>query len=199
MKFEREVEVPDEPKSLKFPSSCPSVPFWRGRPAGRRQQPFRDVRAIDWFYDDVMYAYEKGLVSGTAHDKFSPQASFTRGSCSRFSRGNGVNTNGTPWYQAGCDWAAKPACPTAGTEQAISREEFAQILYRYAQYRGSHALAGNDLTGFTDAASISSDALPAMQWAVAQAIIRGDSFRLNPQSGATRASACAMLHRFFVT
>ena len=61
------------------------------------------------------------------------------------------------------------------------------------------ALAGNDLSSFTDAASISSDALPAMQWAVAQAIIRGDSFRLNPQSGATRASACAMLHRFFVT
>ena len=61
------------------------------------------------------------------------------------------------------------------------------------------ALAGNDLTGFTDAASISSDALTAMQWAVAQAIIRGDSFQLNPQSGATRASACAMLHRFFVT
>lgn len=61
------------------------------------------------------------------------------------------------------------------------------------------ALAGNDLTGFTDAASISSDALPAMQWAVAQVIIRGDSFRLNPQSGATRASACAMLHRFFAT
>lgn len=83
--------------------------------------------------------------------------------------------------------------------EAISREEFAQILYRYAQYRGSHTLAGNDLTGFTDAASVSPDALPAMQWAVAQAIIRGDSFRLNPQSGATRASACAMLHRFFVT
>ena len=61
------------------------------------------------------------------------------------------------------------------------------------------ALAGNDLSSFTDAASVSPDALPAMQWAVAQAIIRGDSFRLNPQSGATRASACAMLHRFFVT
>ena len=60
-------------------------------------------------------------------------------------------------------------------------------------------LAGNDLSNFTDAASVSPDALAAMQWAVAQAIIRGDSFRLNPQSGATRASACAMLHRFFVT
>ena len=61
------------------------------------------------------------------------------------------------------------------------------------------ALAGNDLSSFTDAASVSPDALAAMQWAVAQAIIRGDSFRLNPQSGATRASACAMLHRFFAT
>ena len=60
-------------------------------------------------------------------------------------------------------------------------------------------LAGNDLTGFTDAASVSPDALAAMQWAVAQAIIRGDNFQLNPQSGATRASACAMLHRFFAT
>ena len=61
------------------------------------------------------------------------------------------------------------------------------------------ALAGNDLSSFTDAASVSPDALTAMQWAVAQAIIRGDSFRLNPQSGATRAEACAMLHRFFAT
>lgn len=163
--------------------------------------PFRDVRAIDWFYDDVMYAYEKGLMSGTAHDRFSPQDSFTRGMLlTILARHDGVNTNGTPWYQAGCDWAAKTGVSDGKNPgEEISREEFAQILYRYAQYRGSHALAGNDLTGFTDAASISSDARPAMQWAVAQAIIRGDSFRLNPQSGATRASACAMLHRFFVT
>ena len=76
--------------------------------------PFRDVRAIDWFYDDVMYAYEKGLMSGTAQDKFSPQASFTRGMLRTIlARHDGMNTNGTPWYQAGCDWAAKTACPTA--------------------------------------------------------------------------------------
>ena len=202
MKFEREVEVPDEPEEPEIPEQLPIGPILAGGVllAGD-SNPFRDVRAIDWFYDDVMYAYEKGLVSGTAHDKFSPQASFTRGMLlTILARHDGVNTNGTPWYQAGCDWAAKTGVSDGrNPEQAISREEFAQILYRYAQYRGSHALAGNDLTGFTDAASISSDALPAMQWAVAQAIIRGDSFRLNPQSGATRASACAMLHRFFVT
>ena len=195
--YARWEKAPEEPEETdSFPALAAGALLLAGD-----DNPFRDVRAIDWFYDDVMYAYEKGLVSGTAHDKFSPQASFTRGMLlTILARHDGVNTNGTPWYQAGCDWAVRTGVSDGrNPEQAISREEFAQILYRYAQYRGSHALAGNDLSSFTDAASISSDALPAMQWAVAQAIIRGDSFRLNPQSGATRASACAMLHRFFVT
>ena len=202
MKFEREVEVPDEPEEPEIPEQLPIGPILAGGVllAGD-SNPFRDVRAIDWFYDDVMYAYDRGLITGTAYDKFSPKDSFTRGMLlTILARHDGVNTKGTPWYQAGCDWAAKTGVSDGrNPEQAISREEFAQILYRYAQYRGSHALAGNDLSSFTDAASVSPDALAAMQWAVAQAIIRGDSFRLNPQSGATRASACAMLHRFFVT
>lgn len=201
MKFEREVEVPDKPEEPEIPELPIGPVLAGGVLLAGDSNPFRDVRAIDWFYGDVMYAYEKGLMSGTAHDRFSPQDSFTRGMLlTILARHDGVNTNGTPWYQAGCDWALKTGVSDGrNPEQAISREEFAQILYRYAQYRGSHTLAGNDLSSFTDAASISSDALPAMQWAVAQAIIRGDSFRLNPQSGATRASACAMLHRFFVT
>lgn len=194
-------EEPEEPEDPEIPELPIGPILVGGVLLAGDSNPFRDVRAIDWFYDDVMYAYEKGLMSGTAHDRFSPQDSFTRGMLlTILARHDGVNTNGTPWYQAGCDWAAKTGVSDGKNPgEAISREEFAQILYRYAQYRGSHALAGNDLTGFTDAASISSDALPAMQWAVAQAIIRGDSFRLNPQSGATRAEACAMLHRFFVT
>ena len=201
MKFEREVEVPDEPEEPEIPELPIGPILASGVLLTGDSNPFRDVRAIDWFYDDVMYAYEKGLMSGTAHDRFSPQDSFTRGMLlTILARHDGVNTKGTPWYQAGCDWAAKTGVSDGrNPEQAISREEFAQILYRYAQYRGSHTLAGNDLSSFTDAASVSPDALAAMQWAVAQAIIRGDSFRLNPQSGATRASACAMLHRFFVT
>ena len=58
------------------------------------------------------------------------------------------------------------------------------------------ALAGNDLTGFTDAASISSDALPAMQWAVANGIVNGLNGKLNPQNNATRAEVAAILMRF---
>ena len=161
--------------------------------------PFRDVRAIDWFYDDVMYAYDRGLINGTAYDKFSPKDSFTRGMLlTILARHDGVNTRGTPWYQAGCDWAAKNGISDGeNPEEAISREEFALILYRYAQYLGKQAIERADLSRYTDAGAVSETALPAVQWAAAEAILRGDNFRLNPQDGATRAEAAAMLHRFF--
>ena len=161
--------------------------------------PFRDVRAIDWFYDDVMYAYDRGLINGTAYDKFSPKDSFTRGMLlTILARHDGVNTRGTPWYASGCDWAARNGISDGkNPEEAVSREEFALILYRYAQYRGSSMLSGNDLSSFTDASAVSDAALPAVQWAVSEAILRGDNFYLHPQSGTTRAEAAAMLHRFF--
>ena len=58
-------------------------------------------------------------------------------------------------------------------------------------------LSGNDLSSFTDANAVTDEALPAVQWAVSEAILRGDNFYLYPQGGATRAEAAAMLHRFF--
>ena len=162
--------------------------------------PFRDVRAIDWFYDDVMYAYDRGLIRGTAYNKFSPKDTFTRGMLlTILARHDGVRTkDSAPWYQAGCDWAARNGISDGkNPEEAVSREEFALILYRYAQYRGSNLLSGNDLSSFTDANAVMDEALPAVQWAVSEAILRGDNFYLHPQSGATRAEAAAMLHRFF--
>ena len=162
--------------------------------------PFRDVRAIDWFYDDVMYAYDRGLIRGTAYNKFSPKEAFTRGMLlTILARHDGVRTkDSTPWYASGCDWAARNGISDGkNPEEAVSREEFALILYRYAQYRGSSMLSGNDLSSFTDANAVTDEALPAVQWAVSEAILRGDNFYLHPQSGATRAEAAAMLHRFF--
>lgn len=162
--------------------------------------PFRDVRAIDWYYDDVMYAYDRGLIRGTAYNKFSPKEAFTRGMLlTILARHDGVRTkDSTPWYASGCDWAARNGISDGkNPEEAVSREEFALILYRYAQYRGSSMLSGNDLSSFTDANAVTDEALPAVQWAVSEAILRGDNFYLYPQGGATRAEAAAMLHRFF--
>ena len=193
--YARWEEAPEEPEE---PDSFPALAAGALLLAGD-DNPFRDVRAIDWFYNDVMYAYDRGLITGTAYDKFSPKDSFTRGMLlTILARHDGVNTKGTPWYQAGCDWAAKNGISDGkNPEEAISREEFALILYRYAQYLGKQAIERADLSRYTDAGAVSETALPAVQWAAAEAILRGDNFRLNPQDGATRAEAAAMLHRFF--
>lgn len=193
--YARWEKAPEEPEETdSFPALAAGALLLAGD-----DNPFRDVRAIDWFYDDVMYAYDRGLITGTAYGKFSPRDSFTRGMLlTILARHDGVNTKGTPWYQAGCDWAARNGISDGkNPEEAVSREEFALILYRYAQYRGSSMLSGNDLSSFTDANAVTDEALPAVQWAVSEAILRGDNFYLHPQSGATRAEAAAMLHRFF--
>ena len=193
--YARWEEAPEEPEE---PDSFPALAAGALLLAGD-DNPFRDVRAIDWFYNDVMYAYDRGLITGTAYGKFSPRDSFTRGMLlTILARHDGVNTKGTPWYQAGCDWAAKNGISDGeNPEEAISREEFALILYRYAQYLGKQTIERADLSRYTDAGAVSETALPAVQWAAAEAILRGDNFRLNPQDGATRAEAAAMLHRFF--
>ena len=162
--------------------------------------PFRDVRAIDWYYEDVMYAYRRGLMNGTAYARFSPDSAFTRGMLlTILARYDGVRTEkGKTWYEAGCDWAANNGISDGkNPEQAISREEFAAVLYRYAAYLGKDLLASADLTAYLDAGEVSGEATSAMQWAVGEAIVKGADFRLNPQNGTTRAEACAMLHRFF--
>ena len=194
-----EEEDTENPKEPEAPSMEGMIAAGMALLASGDDNPFRDVRAIDWFYDDVMYAYDRGLINGTAYDKFSPKDSFTRGMLlTILARHDGVNTRGTPWYASGCDWAARNGISDGkNPEEAVSREEFALILYRYAQYRGSSMLSGNDLSSFTDANAVTDEALPAVQWAVSEAILRGDNFYLHPQSGTTRGEAAAMLHRFF--
>ena len=188
-------EAPEEPDS--FPGLAAGALLLAGS-----DNPFRDVRAIDWFYGDVMYAYDRGLITGTAYDKFSPKDSFTRGMLlTILARHDGVKTAaGESWYEAGCNWAVKNGISDGKNPTApITREEFAAILFRYAQYRGKQAMERADLSSYTDAGAVSDYAEQAMQWAVAQAIVRGDNYRLNPQGQTTRAEAAAMLHRFFLS
>ena len=105
---------------------------------------------------------------------------------------------GAAWYEAGCAWAVKNGISDGKNPgEAISREEFAEVLYRYAEYLGRDMLARADLSSYLDAGEVSEDARSAMQWAVGETIIKGHDFRLDPKDGTTRAEACAMLRRFF--
>ena len=163
------------------------------------QQPtgktFVDVAKSDWFADAVAYVTDKGLMNGTGSDTFSPNASTTRGMLMTvLARYAGEDTTGgSPWYQKGMNWAkAKGVSDGTNPEVNITREQLVTMLYRYA---GSPKANGS-LDSFSDAASVSSYAVNAMQWAVANGIVNGSNGKLNPKNNATRAEVAAIFMRF---
>ena len=177
----------------------PDYPLISILPALTKDLPFTDVTSTDWFYSDVKYAYETGLMTGTASDAFSPGAPVTRGMVMTIlARREGIRTDRyTPWYAAGCEWAkANGISDGTNPEAPVTREQLAAMLYRYAALKGRGLTAGENLN-FTDASDVSAYALPALQWATGEKILTGSNGALNPQATATRAQLAAILHRYF--
>ena len=156
---------------------------------------FNDVASSAWYADAVQYVTDKGLMNGTDDNQFSPNASTTRGMLMTvLTRYAGEDTTGgATWYEKGMNWAkAKGVSDGTNPNADITREQLVTMLYRYA---GSPVVNGS-LDSFSDAASVSSYAVNAMQWAVANGIVNGSNGKLNPQNNATRAEVAAILMRF---
>ena len=180
-------------------TEIPDYPLISILPVLAKDLPFTDVTSTDWFYDDVKYAYENGLMTGTSADAFSPEAPVTRGMVMTIlARREGIRTDRyTPWYAAGCEWAkANGISDGTNPEAPVTREQLAAMLYRYAALKGRDLTAGENLN-FTDASDVSAYALSALQWATGEKILTGSNGALNPQATATRAHLTAILHRYF--
>lgn len=180
-------------------TEIPDYPLISILPALTKDLPFTDVTSTDWFYNDVKYAYENGLMTGTSGTAFSPEAPVTRGMVMTIlARREGIRTDRyTPWYAAGCEWAkANGISDGSNPEAPVTREQLAAMLYRYAALKGRDLTAGENLN-FTDASDVSAYALPALQWATGEKILTGSNGALNPQATATRAQLAAILHRYF--
>lgn len=161
--------------------------------------PFDDVQHGDWYFDSVQYVYQYGLMSGTGSRTFAPDETLTRAMVwTILARMDGVNTaGGKTWYAAGQAWAIRNGI-SDGTNPGdpITREQFATILYRYAQYKGFSAADSADLSAFADASDVSEYAEEALQWAVGAGIMNGSGSKLNPKGNTSRAEAATMLMRF---
>lgn len=176
--------------------------------------PFGDVKSADWFYNDVKYVYEKGMMAGTAADVFAPNATTTRamivtilyrleGSPAVTGTSAFVDVPAGQWYTDAVNWAAAnqivkgTSATTFAPNASITREQMAAILYRYAQYKGYDVTKKADLSGYSDNSQISAYAKDALAWANAAKLINGvTNTTLAPQGNATRAQVSAILHRF---
>lgn len=199
---------------LPPPPVTPGTPVTPARPTAPVGLPFADVSGSDWFYNDVRYVYEKGIMDGTGADRFSPNAPLTRamivtilyrmaGSPSVSGSSDFTDVAAGKWFAKAVAWAAANGIVNGygdslfGPNDPVTREQLAAILYRYAVYGGMTAVTlEENLGSFADTAQLSAYAIQAMNWAVGQGLINGSGSNLVPKAQATRAQVAAIIHRY---
>ena len=176
--------------------------------------PFTDVASTDWFYSAVQYVYENSIMNGTSATTFVPNGTVERSQVVQML----YNLEGQPtvtgnsgfsdiksgdWYSKAVIWAERTGVVdgyennTFRPGKAVSREEFAQMLYNYAVYKGYDLSAAANLARFPDGKNVSAWAEKAMCWANGNELINGhDDGRLDPGGTAIRAQAASILMRF---
>ena len=201
--------TPDKPDTSE-PSGEPAEP---SPPSAEEPAlPFTDVAADSWYYEAVRYVYEKGMMSGTLPDIFAPHAAASRGmlvtilhrleGAPAAKEAHFTDVASHQWYAGAVAWAASNGITGGysdgrfGPDDAITREQLAAILYRYAAYKGYDVSRQASLSGYQDAGQISTYALEAMGWANAAGLVKGTgASQLSPKSGAVRAEVAAVLMR----
>lgn len=176
---------------------------------------YPDVSSEDWYYDAAKFTYEEGLISGTENG-FEPESDMTRAMLVtvlwRFEDMPIVNylmqfndVNADDWYTEAVRWAASEKIVSGvnddifGTDENITREQLATILYRYSVSKGFE-LSDNssfDSDSYADADKVSDYAKDAIKWAVSSGIIKGTTENtISPTDSATRAEVAVMIMRF---
>ena len=179
---------------------------------------FEDVKPGAWYYDAVEEMAQTGRMIGVSETRFAPQMNLTRGQLAtilyRMEGSPDVTGMEHPfkdvaenqYYSDAVTWASAHGIVRGVTKTkflpnaAVTREQMAVLLYRYADYKGYDMAVEGDLSRFPDGEKTSEYAEAAMCWAVSvglfQGIAGGDAIWLKPQNGATRAQAATVLVRF---
>ena len=176
--------------------------------------PFADVKESDWFYNDVMYVYSKGIMSGTGEKTFEPNTTTNRAMFVAVAwrlehmpvpenEASFTDVEKGTWYTDAAAWAYENGIAsgfgdgTFGPNESITREQLAVFLYKYAQYKGYDLTITGNIDSFIDKDSVSPWAKDAVLWAVQNGFIAGkDGNKLDPKGFATRAEFAAIIHRF---
>ena len=176
--------------------------------------PFADMNAGSWYAPDAAALYDRSVMLGVSKTEFGPGQTTSRGMVAAMlwrmegspePKQSAGFTDVKPgaYYEKAIDWAAETGIAsgygnqTFGPDDAMTREQLAAVLYRYAQYKGVDVSAGNDLSKFADAEEVSAYAEEPMEWANAVKLIVGRTeTELAPKGMATRAETAAVFRRF---
>ena len=176
--------------------------------------PFTDVSEDDWFYDDVMFVYENGLMEGISSTQFGPYETQTRGRMAEIlwsmdgspapkAKNSFADVEDGARYADAIAWIAENDILSGynkdsfGPGDPITWEQLAVMFYRYAQYKGYDISIKGSQDEPKDMDSTMDDAGKAVLWAVSNGLIREEADVLSAlQDPVSRAEIAAMLHRF---
>lgn len=177
--------------------------------------PFTDVDTAKWYHLSVDYVLTHKMMNGVSSRAFAPNANLTRGMLVQIlynlegkPKGTAANfsdVQADAWYAEAVGWAASNKVVTGyadGTfrpNAAVTREQAAAILYRYAQSKGIDVSVGENtnILSYVDVQQASEYAIPALQWAVSAGVLNGkNGGRLAPTGTATRAEIAAIMQRW---
>ena len=175
---------------------------------------FSDVTPAAWYYDDVLYLYQVGIMQGISPDTFGPNNTVSRaqivtilyrlqGQPHISAINDFTDVKSGAYYASAVVWAEKYGLVQGygnnlfGPNDPVTREQMATILYRYVKMLGHDAQSNSTLlNSYSDGALISLYAVEAMGWAVNVGLLQGNGANLMPRSGASRAEIAALVHRF---
>ncbi len=204
---------PEEPEKPIAPV-VPIVPGKHETGEKDREMSFTDVPGDAWYHDAVCYACEMGLMNGLPGGIFDPNGITTRGmivtilyrlegSPADFDGSLFSDVSASAYYADAVAWAAAKGIVTGydnhtfGPDDAVTRQQLAAILLRYAQNKGYGTDARADLSACADAGEIGVWAVDGMRWAVAEGLITGrGADMLAPAGTATRAEVAMILTRY---
>ena len=195
-------------------------------PASDVTEIFADVPAGKWYVNAVQFVYDRSIMSGKGEDPkgsgkliFDPDANLTRAEFATilykmegkpdvaFSHTILDVKNQSAWYAKPVHWvyeqniAAGYPNGNFGVADAITREQLAQMLYKYAKLKGyKTTYSDNSLERFGDTGKISNWAVEAMKWATSNGVMNGSAHEvplLNPKGNATRAECAAMIKSLY--
>ncbi len=176
----------------------------------KSELPFTDVTPEDWFYTAVEYLYNEGIMNGTSETEFSPEYELNRATVVtilyRLEGEPEVETADTfsdvekgEWYTAAVEWAASVGIVkgyedgTFAPKKAVTREQLAAIIYRYAEFKGITIAETTAELG--EEAVVSDWAKANVEWAVSEGLlVEGEN--VNATENANRAEVAAMIYTF---
>lgn len=206
-------KMPSSKVNVAFAASGETKPCVGGKDCP--SAPFTDVDTSKWYHESIDYVLKHSMMNGVSGTSFAPNSNLTRGMLVQIL----FNLEGKPqsasasfsdvkadaWYAKAVGWAAANKVVTGYTDgtfrpnAAVTREQAAAILYRYAQSKGIDVSIGENtnILSYADALQASEYAIPALQWAVGAGVLNGKGGNLLAPTGtATRAEIAAIMQRW---